>query len=164
MLESLQAIWRLNNGLHLFRRGFCRNLTKFPMTATAAFSTFMRGSFHTCIVEFPYLQILTELTGLYGPSCYSMRDIYSRLQTQPFPSLGETLEIVAAKKQRRMQESIHSSQLSNIATRIKRIKRPIDFRLDGTSICQMLTLDQLLMVYATVLQEHKLIVVSSSLR
>ena len=48
-------------------------------------------------------------------------------------------------------------------TRIKRIKRPIDFRIDGSPICQMLTLDQIFLVCATVLQERKLVVISSSL-
>ena len=49
------------------------------------------------------------------------------------------------------------------STRIRRIKRPIDFRMDGSSICQMLTLDQIFLVCATVLQERKLVVISSKL-
>ena len=44
-----------------------------------------------------FSQILIELTKLYGLSNYSMQDVYSELQRQPFPCLGETLEISATK-------------------------------------------------------------------
>jgi hypothetical protein len=113
-----------------------------------------------------------------------MKDVYSELQNQPFPCLGETLEIAATKFEYHLnhrrssiflqitpscgglfhqQKEPNEPQITSSA-RIKRIKRPIDFRMDGSPICQLLTLDQIFMVYAAALQEKKLVVISSSLR
>ena len=119
-----------------------------------------------------------------------MKDVYSELQNQPFPCLGETLEIAATKfeyhlnhikRDHRRRSSIflqitpscgglfHQQKEPNepqitSSARIKRIKRPIDFRMDGSPICQLLTLDQIFLVYAAALQEKKLVVIGSSLR
>lgn len=108
-----------------------------------------------------------------------MRDIYAKLQLQPFPSYGETLEMVAKRRwpneklQRKgslrnafFQPFRRASQAEDMqeSARMIRIKRPIDFRLDGSPICQLLTLDQILLIYATVLEEKRLVVISSSLR
>ena len=78
-------------------------------------------------------QILVELTQFYGASSYSMTDIYTRLRQQPFPNLGEVLEIVATKLESFNSEnkSIWSNLQSmarwesNKTTKIKRIRRPI---------------------------------------
>jgi hypothetical protein len=116
-----------------------------------------------------------------------MRDIYSRLHTQPFPNLGHTLEITATKfdyrpsdlqrprrgslgfflQQFQPQQSPASlltmSSASSIR-RVKRIRRPIDFRMDGSPICRMLSTQQILLLYSTILKERRLLVISSSLR
>ena len=118
-----------------------------------------------------------------------MRDIYRQLQSQPFPCLGETLEIAVTKFEYRQKSrmdqrrgslslflqtfqpqgpKLHSSllgpQLVAASTRVKRIKRPIDFRTDGAPICRMLNISQIFMVYATLLQERRIVVISSHLR
>ena len=114
-----------------------------------------------------------------------MRDIYRQLHSQPFPCLGETLEIAVTKfeyrqrsrmDQRRgslslflqtfqpqlstskllMPSTLLGPQLVAASTRVKRIKRPIDFRTDGAPICRMLTLNQILALYATLLQGDNL--------
>ena len=62
-----------------------------------------------------------------------MKDIYTRLRQQPFPNLGEVLEIVATKLESFNSEnkSIWSNLQSmarwesNKTTKIKRIRRPI---------------------------------------
>ena len=124
-------------------------------------------------------------------SSYSLKDIYRQLQSQPFPCLGETLEIAVTKFEYRQKsrmdqrrgslslflQTFSSSssqklqhhlqlgpQLVPASTRVKRIKRPIDFRTDGAPICRMLTISQIFLLYATVLQERRLVVISTSLR
>ena len=119
-----------------------------------------------------------------------MRDIYRQLHSQPFPSLGASLEIAVTKFEYRQksrmdqrrgslslflqtfnsssQKLVHPAQLGPqlvpSSTRVKRIKRPIDFRTDGAPICRMLTISQIFLLYATVLQERRLVVISTSLR
>ena len=112
-----------------------------------------------------------------------MRDIYTRLQSQPFPSLGEVLEMAAIKfehivlmQDQRLRRTSLGSLLCQSLQKpppppprpalalVKKIKRPIDFRLEGSPICRLLTTEQILMIYATVLQERRLLVISSSLR
>ena len=119
-----------------------------------------------------------------------MRDIYRQLHSQPFPCLGESLEISVTKFEYRQksrmdqrrgslslflqtfnsssQKLVHPAQLGPqlvpSSTRVKRIKRPIDFRTDGAPICRMLTISQIFLLYATVLQERRLVVISTSLR
>ena len=102
-----------------------------------------------------------------------MRDIYTRLYSQNFPNLGGTLEITANKLQLKQENTIWSSfyykkfsqqnQIYN-PTQVKRIRRPIDFRMEGSAICKFLELPQLLLLYATVLTERRVVVISSSLR
>ena len=94
-----------------------------------------------------------------------MRNIYSRLHSQSFPDVGKPIEITATKFETR-QERIFWPQkkCSQITSYVKRIRRPIDFRMEGSSICKLLDLKQILLLYATVLQERRVVVISSSLR
>ena len=47
----------------------------------------------------------------------------------------------------------------------KRIRRPIDFRLDGAPICQIFSkVEDILLLYSSVLLEKRILVISSSLR
>ena len=94
-----------------------------------------------------------------------MRNIYSRLHSQSFPDVGKPIEITATKFESR-QERIFWPQKkrSQITNHVKQIRRPIDFRMEGSSICKLLDLKQILLLYATVLQERRVVVISSSLR
>ena len=58
-----------------------------------------------------FSQILIELTELYGLSGYSMQNVYSELQRQPFPCLGETLEIAAKKLEYPRKPSLSRSRM-----------------------------------------------------
>ena len=62
-----------------------------------------------------------------------------------------------------LNSTLLGPQLVAASTRVKRIKRPIDFRTDGAPICRMLTLNQILALYATLLQERRVVVISACL-
>lgn len=95
-----------------------------------------------------------------------MRNIYSRLHSQSFPDIGKPIEITATKFETRQERIFWPQKKSSqqITSYVKRIRRPIDFRMEGSSICKLLDLKQILLLYATVLQERRVVVISSSLR
>ena len=59
----------------------------------------------------------------------------------------------------------HDVWLQQISRSKKRIKRPIEFRLDGAPVCQIFPeVDDILELYSSVLLEKRVLVISSSLR
>ena len=89
--------------------------------------------------------MLQALTEMYGNSAFSCEDIFVRLHKQSFPLLGEPVVIRSGKNFER------------------RVERPVDPRLDGSPIANMLTLEQLILLYSTVTKEGRVVIISSNL-
>ena len=76
---------------------------------------------------------------------------------------GSTFGRLLTRGGRSSSTTSTTSMTSN--TEKRRIKRPIDFRLEGAPICHIFDeLNDILLLYATVLMEKRLLIICSSLR